>query len=290
MSPGTRPLAASLGAREVAGHQDTGYQDAGQGAPPRPPKLLTGAPSKLAEPAAGSARPSARSPPWVRSPLSLKPRLCNLRGGETPPGAFLRGPGCSRSGTRSANSRSRARAPLTHTHQPAPERPSWRSPPGSPPRPPPLSPPYNPSSAARSGGYVIGDARPAPPLGPAPSPVDRGGGAGLVGGGLSARCRAPPEGRRPAPQGEGAGLRCRLRYGLSRALGGVRGRQRPLPGRALHLSGPPGPGKGHIRESVLRACEMQTIPRRRYSLGSSLRTGWSGRNAGQRLYLQNLPN
>lgn len=129
-----------------------------------PPKLPRGANSKFAGTAAASARPSARSPRRVCSPLALpqtpRPRQ-PARRDKTAGAARPRGLPSdlhSRKEPRSANRRSRA-----------PPSPSLTGPSRSAilaltPRTPPPTHPGAAAAAARSGGYVIRDAA----AGPAP--------------------------------------------------------------------------------------------------------------------------
>lgn len=205
--------AASPGAHEVADHRDTG-----QGTSHGPPKLPRSANSKFAGPAASSARPSARSPQSGRSPLSL-PQAPTLQ--PTPPGASrprgLPSDLCSRRAPRSANRRSRARRSRTLTSPSRSGHLGAR----------PQRTPTPGSAAARSGGYVSGDARPAPPVA-----------CGMTGGGPCRRGRCPRGdcGRFAESRPEG-----NARPGFDAASGtGF------LPRQASHLSCLRGLG-GHVR-------------------------------------------
>lgn len=172
---GTRLLAASPSAPEVAATKM--WYD--------PSKLIRGANSKFAGTAVASARPSARSPRRVRSPLSLPqtPAPGNLRGGTKP--QVLPGPGGSCRTSTPAGSLAPPTATAarpSHPHSPARAGAAILA--LAPRTPPPTHPGAAAAAAAaatRSGGYVTCDAA----AGPAP----RARSAAVETGSVSARQR-----------------------------------------------------------------------------------------------------
>lgn len=190
VSQGARLLAASLGAHEVAGHQDTG-QGASHGPETSPRRQFRNAPAPRAPrraPLRGSAAGPSPSSPYFATCAAGTRR-------QVPPG-----PASPRRGTRSANNRSRARAPRSRKLT----SPRWSGHLGAHPRVTPSRPPAprpHTTRVRRPGPAATSSVTPGRPR-PLACGMRRAG----VGGGVRwegarsaprrrARCREPPEGR-----------------------------------------------------------------------------------------------